>query len=448
MRSIAFLTLCVCALAVMAASASQPVDYEKNWHQWRGPHATGAAASDANPPLTWSETENVRWKVAIPGMGHATPIVWEEKIFVQTAIQGEAQKVEEPDDDNPFSGFFRQRGGGPTDTYQFALLAINRSNGSILWQKTLREEVPHEGTHQDASFASNSPVTDGEYVYAYFGSRGLYCVDMDGNVKWEKDIGEMRKSNAFGEGSCPVLYGNTLIIVQDHEGPKPSFIIALDKRDGDVLWKTERDERTTWTTPLVVEQDGKPQVIVPATNRTRSYDLATGKLLWECGGLTRNVIPTPVADDGFVYVTSGFRGNSLQAIRLDVAKDDITNSDAIVWQHNRNTPYVPSPLLYQDALYFLKSNDGILSAFNIKTGEANYGPERLQGISNVYSSIVGAAGRVYIASRNGTVLVVKHSPTFQVLATNKLDDSFNASPVIVGSELYLRGQAYLYCIAE
>lgn len=448
MRSIAFLTLCVCALAVMAASASQPVDYEKNWHQWRGPHATGAAASDANPPLTWSETENVRWKVAIPGMGHATPIVWEEKIFVQTAIQGEAQKVEEPDDDNPFSGFFRQRGGGPTNTYQFALLAINRSDGSILWQKTLREEVPHEGTHQDASFASNSPVTDGEYVYAYFGSRGLYCVDMDGNVKWEKDIGEMRKSNAFGEGSCPVLYGNTLIIVQDHEGPTPSFIIALDKRNGDVLWKTERDERTTWTTPLVVEQDGQPQVIVPATNRTRSYDLATGKLLWECGGLTRNVIPTPVADDGFVYVTSGFRGNSLQAIRLDVAKDDITDSDAIVWQHNRNTPYVPSPLLYQDALYFLKSNDGILSAFNIKTGEANYGPERLQGISNVYSSIVGAAGRVYIASRNGTVLVVKHSPTFQVLATNKLDDSFNASPVIVGSELYLRGQAYLYCIAE
>lgn len=448
MRSIAFLTLCLCALAVMAASASQPVDYEKNWHQWRGPHATGAAASDANPPLTWSETENVRWKVAIPGMGHATPIVWEEKIFVQTAIQGEEQKVKEPDDDNPFSGFFRQRGGGPTNTYQFALLAINRSDGSILWQKTLREEVPHEGTHQDASFASNSPVTDGEYVYAYFGSRGLYCVDMDGNVKWEKDIGEMRKSNAFGEGSCPVLYGNTLIIVQDHEGPTPSFIIALDKRNGDVLWKTERDERTTWTTPLVVEQDGKPQVIVPATNRTRSYDLATGKLLWECGGLTRNVIPTPVADDGFVYVTSGFRGNSLQAIRLDVAKDDITNSDAIVWQHNRNTPYVPSPLLYQDALYFLKSNDGILSAFNIKTGEANYGPERLQGISNVYSSIVGAAGRVYIASRNGTVLVVKHSPTFQVLATNKLDDSFNASPVIVGSELYLRGQAYLYCIAE
>ncbi len=448
MKSIAFLTLCVCALAAIAAGASQPGDYEKNWHQWRGPHATGAAASDANPPLTWSETENVRWKVAIPGMGHATPIVWEDKIFVQTAIQGVVQKAEETDDGNPFSGFFQRRDGGPTNTYKFSLLAINRSDGSILWQKTLREEVPHEGMHQDASFASNSPVTDGEYIYAYFGSRGLYCVDIDGNVKWEKDIGTMRKSNAFGEGSCPALYGNTLVIVQDHEGPTPSFIIALDKRSGDVLWKTERDERTTWTSPIVVEQDGKPQVIVPGTNRTRSYDLATGKLLWECSGLTRNVIPAPVADDGLVYVTSGFRGNALQAIQLAAAKDDITDSDAIVWQHDRDTPYVPSPLLYKDALYFLKRNDGILSAFNIKTGEANYGPERLQGIGNVYSSIVGAAGRVYIASRNGTVLVIKHSPTFEVLATNKLADSFNASPVIVGSELYLRGMEYLYCIAE
>lgn len=448
MKSTAFLILCVCVLAAIAASASQPVNYEKNWHQWRGPHATGAAASTANPPLTWSETENVRWKVAVPGTGHATPIVWKDKIFVQTAVQGEAQKAKEADDDNPFSGFFRQRDGGPTNTYQFVLLAINRNDGSILWQKTLRELVPHEGTHQDGSFASNSPVTDGEHVYAYFGSRGLYCLDMDGNVKWEKDVGVMYKARAFGEGSCPALYGNTLVIVQDHEGPSRSFIIALDKQSGDVLWKTERDERTTWTSPIIVKQDGKPQVVVPGTNRTRSYDLATGKLLWECGGLTGNVIPTPVADDEFVYVMSGFRGNALQAIRLATAKNDITDSDAIVWTHNRNTPYVPSPLLYEDALYFLKSNDGILSAFNIKTGEANYGPQRLQGISNVYSSIVGAAGRVYIASRNGTVLVIKHSPSFEVLATNKLDDSFNASPVVVGSELYLRGMEYLYCIAE
>ena len=230
-------------MVALAASASQPVDFEKNWHHWRGPYATGVAV-DANPPITWSETENIRWKIGIPGIGHATPIIWEDKVFVQTAV--EASKAEnesdEAEDNSLFGGFFGRKDAGPT--YKFDLLAINRSDGSVIWQKTLREITPHEGTHGDATFASNSPVTDGEYVYAYFGSRGLYCVDMMGNLKWEKDVGTMYKRNTFGEGSSPVLYGNTLVVVQDHEGD--SFITALDKRTGDVLWKTDRNERTTW----------------------------------------------------------------------------------------------------------------------------------------------------------------------------------------------------------
>ena len=446
MKRIAVLTMFIFAFAAIAVCASQPVGFEKNWHHWRGPHATGAA-SDANPPTTWSETENIRWKVAIPGTGHAAPIIWEDKIFIQTAVKGEAPKQEaEESDDNPFSGFFQQRNRGPSDNYQFNLIAINRNDGSILWQKTLREINPHEGTHQDASFASNSPVTDGEHVYAYFGSRGLFCVDMMGNVKWEKDIGTMYKRNTFGEGSSPALYGNTLVILQDHEGD--SFITALDKRTGDVLWKTDRDERTTWSSPIVVESDGKPQVITTGTNRVRSYDLTTGELLWDGDGLTANSIPSPVAADGFAYLMSGFRGSDLKAIHLAKAMGDITDSDAVVWEYNRDTPYVPSPLLYGDTIYFLKSNDGILSAFNVKTGKAHYGPVRLKGVSGVYASIIGAADRVYIAGRNGTVNVLQHGAEFTVLAENSLDDSFNASPAIVGSELYLRGAQYLYCIAE
>ena len=288
LKKIALLTICIFALAVVALIASQPDGFEKNWHHWRGPYATGGAA-DANPPITWSETENVRWKIAIPGVGHATPIIWGDKIFVQTAVEG--AKAESEDNDNPFGGFFGGRNDGPL--YKFDLLAINRSDGSVLWQKTLRAVEPHEGTHRDATYASNSPVTDGEFVYAYFGSRGLYCVDMDGNVKWEKDVGTMYKRNTFGEGSSPVLYGNTLVIVQDHE--RNSFITALDKRTGEVLWKTNRDEITTWFSPIVAEYDGKPQVITTGTNRVRSYDLATGKLLWDGDGLTRNAIPSPVA---------------------------------------------------------------------------------------------------------------------------------------------------------
>ena len=442
-KRIAILTLCLCALVAIAASTSQPVDFEKNWHHWRGPYATGVAV-DANPPITWSATENIRWKVAIPGIGHAAPIVWEDKIFIQTAIEGPEEKAEEEGNDNPFSGFFGGKNEGPT--YKFDLLAINRSDGSILWQKTLRELVPHEGTHRDATFASNSPVTDGEFIYAYFGSRGLYCVDMDGNVKWEKDVGTMYKNNTFGEGSSPVLYGDTLVIVQDHEGD--SFITAIDKRTGDVLWKTDRNERTTWFSPIVVENDGKPQVVTAGTNRVRSYDLATGKLLWEGDGLTRNAIPSPVAAKGLVYLMSGFRGNALQAVSLASATGNISGSDAVVWEFDRDTPYVPSPLLSEGIIYFLKSNNGVLSAFNTETGEAYYGPERLKGISGVYASIVGASDRLYIAGRNGVVNVVQQGPEFKILAENSLDDSFNASPAIVGNELYLRGSGHLYCIAE
>ena len=441
MKRTAILILCIFALAVITAIASQPVGFEKNWHHWRGPHATGVAV-DANPPTTWSETENIRWKIAIPGTGHASPIIWEDKIFIQTAIEDKEEK-KESEDANPFSGFF-QRDSGPK--YKFDLIALNRSDGSVLWQKTLREINPHEGTHRDATYASNSPVTDGEYIYAYFGSRGLYCVDMMGTVKWGKDVGTMYKRNTFGEGSSPVLHGNMLVIVQDHEGD--SFITALDKRTGEVLWKTDRNERTTWFSPIVVEQDGKPQVVTAGTNRVRSYDLETGKLLWEGDGLTANSIPSPVAADGLVYLMSGFRGNELRAVHLAKATGDISGSEAVVWEHGRDTPYVPSPLLYGDILYFLKSNDGIISAFDTKTGKAYYGPKRLQGVSGVYASIVGAADRVYIAGRNGTVNVVQHGPDFTIIAENTLDDSFNASPAIAGSELYLRGGKYLYCIAE
>ena len=442
-KRIAILTLCICALVAIAISASQPVDFEKNWHHWRGPYATGVAV-DANPPITWSETENVRWKVAVPGTGHATPIIWDDKIFIQTAVEVKAEKKESEEDDNPFGGFFGGRNDGPA--YNFDLIALNRSDGSVLWQKTLKEVAPHEGTHQDATYASNSPVTDGEFIYAYFGSRGLYCVDMGGNVKWEKDVGTMYKRNTFGEGSSPVLYDNTLVIVQDHE--RGSFITALDKRTGDVLWKTDRNEGTTWFSPIIVENDGKPQVITTGTNRVRSYDLATGKLLWDGDGLTRNAIPSPVAANGFVYLMSGFRGNVLQAVSLASATGDISGSEAVVWEFDRDTPYVPSPLLYEDTLYFLKSNNGILSAFNTKTGEALYGPERLKGISGVYASIVGTADRLYIAGRQGTVNVIQQGPEFKILAENKLDENFNASPAIVGNELYLRGASYLYCIAE
>ena len=422
---------------------------ERFWPQWRGPHATGVAPF-GDPPVEWSEARNVKWKVAIPGKGSSSPIVWGDRVFVTTAIP--TGKKAEPPSEGVLSSLatrvrrFRMPGIDPTEVQRFAIFAIHRESGKILWQRTLREELPHEGTHLTGSWASSSPVTDGERVYAYFGSRGLYCLDWEGNLVWEKDLGDMTIKLSFGEGSSPFLYGDKIVLTWDHEGP--SFTIALDKKTGKELWRASREERTSWASPVVVEHGGKPQVVTSATHRVRSYDLATGKLLWETTGMTRNAIPSPVASGGMVFVTSGFRGNALLAIRLDGAAGDITDSNSIAWKLDQDTPYAPSPLLYNGALYLLKSNSGILSCFNARTGQEYYRQKRLEGIGNVYSSPVGASGRVYVTDREGTTVVLERGPAFKVLGTNQLEDGFDASPAIVDEEIYLRGRRYLYRISE
>ena len=460
----------LCANVSLGAPTAQ-----SNWPQWRGPLANGLAP-EGSPPTTWSETEHVKWKVKIPGSGSGTPIVWGNQIFIQTAIatgkkieppaaeKKEARafspqvfgQAQNPPNTPPPDGQRRRRPGGggglgggrgekPSEVQQFVLLSLDRATGKTQWQQTIREEVPHEGHHRDHGFASHSPVTDGQSVYSWFGSRGLNCYDLKGQLKWRKEFGQLRTANGFGEGNSPAVHGSTLVVNWDHEGE--DFIAALDKTTGKELWRNQRDEKTTWTTPLIVEHGGKAQVIVLASQRIRSYDLATGKQLWECGGMTANVIPTPVSDFGMVYAISGFRGSSLLAIKLG-RTGDLTDTDAIAWKHGKSTPYVPSPLLYGDKLYFYSGNNPILSCFNAKTGQPVFSEERLEGPSGVYASPVGAGGRVYLAGRNGTSVVLKQSDKFEILATNKLDEKFDASPAIVGNELFLRGHDYLYCIAE
>jgi outer membrane protein assembly factor BamB len=221
----------------------------------------------------------------------------------------------------------------------------------------------------------------------------------------------------------------------------------LDAATGEERWRQPRDEQSDWATPLVVEHNGSAQVVTNASNRVRSYDLKSGTLLWECGGQVGNVTPSPVANRDLVFCMSGYRGNALYALPLD-QRGDLTDGDKIAWKQDRGTPYIPSPLLYDDRLYFTQSNDGILSCLNAKTGEATIERTRLPGISRIYASPVGAAGRVYITSRDGATLVIKHADSFEVLASNRLDDPIDASPAIAGKELFLRGQRWLYCLAE
>jgi outer membrane protein assembly factor BamB len=425
---------------------------DQNWPQWRGPLGTGVAPH-ANPPTTWTETNNVKWKTKVPGYGTSTPIIWGDQVFIQTAISSakpEPKSLPAAGEQEPGERRGRRGGGGmrsqtPTDPHQFTLLSIDRNSGKIVWQKALRTEVPHEGHHPDHGFASASPVTDGEHVFSYFGSRGLYGLDMNGNVLWQKDLGKMQTRNSFGEGSSPALAGHVLVVNWDHEGA--DFVAAFDKVSGKELWRQPRDEPSGWSTPLIVKHDNRLQVVINNTTKIRSYDLVTGKLIWECGGMTANAIPSPVAGHGMVYVMSGFRGSLALAIKLG-STGDITGTDAIAWKHEKSTPYVPSPLLYDDLLYFFAGNNATLSCLDAKTGKPHYEAERLSGLFGMYASPLGAGGRVYILGRDGGAVVLNKSEKLEVIGTNKLADKFDASPVAVGNDLFLRGHEYLYCISE
>jgi outer membrane protein assembly factor BamB len=289
-------------------------------------------------------------------------------------------------------------------------------------------------------------VTDGEHVFACFGSNGLYCLDLTGKQVWCQDLGDMQVKHGHGEGSSPVLHGDTLAVNWDHEGQ--SFVAAFDKSTGVQRWRVDRAEVTSWSSPIVVEHAGRAQLIVCGTERVRSYDLATGAGVWECRGLSHNIVATPVAADGIVIVGSSYEKRAMMAIRLDGAKGDITSTDRVMWRRQRRTPYVPSPLLYGKWLYFLNHYQGVLTRVEALTGAEPSGPFRIQKVFELYASPVGAKDRVYLSDRDGMTVVISHGAGVpEVLAYNQLEDGFSASAAIVGEEMFLRGSRYLYCIA-
>jgi len=429
--------------AFASNSVTSAQDGSSNWPNWRGPNFNGVA-EPTDPPEEFGESKNLKWKAAIPGLGNSTPIIWEDQLIVLTAVPTD----KEPGKEEEALQEGRRMGppsNGTDQIHQFTVISYNKNNGEINWQTVVKEELPIERTHELGTWASNSPVTDGKHIYAYFGSRGLFCLDFEGNVLWERDWGQMEKKMSFGEGSSPALYKNRIAVLWDHEGD--SFITVLDTKTGKDVWKKDREEATSWSTPLILEVNGRVQVITSATSRTRSYDLETGEIIWEGTGMTGNVIPHPVYENGILYLMSGYRGNALQAIDLLRAKGNITGTDAILWEYNQDTPYTPSPVLKDGYLYFLRVNNGFLTCLDAKTGEVKYSKEKVEGISSLFSSPTWADGKLYIAGKE-SVAVVKAGPEFEQISENKLDDTFHASPVIIGNDLFLRGQKSLYCFSK
>lgn len=422
---------------MLAWSSVSGADFEKlrdrNWHQWRGPAANGIAPT-ADPPIEWNAETNLLWKTSIPGAGSATPIVWENRVFVLSARETDIPAGEQkPHPDAKTSP--------PEHKFDFIVTCLDRETGAVLWHEVAVQEAPHEGHHTTNSYASASPTTDGERLYVSFGSRGLFCYDFEGQLLWKRDLGNMRTRFGWGEGSSPAIRGDTLIVNWDHEDQ--SFVTALDAKSGDDVWRVDRDEPTSWSTPVIIEREGRRQVIINATKRSRSYELETGKLIWERGGQTINTIPTPVVVDDVVYCASGYKGSAIAAIPL--ASTGEIADDGLLWSGSSGTPYVPSPIVVGQRLYMTAQNTGVLTCLDTADGHVVFGPERLPEIDSLYASPIAAGERLYFVGRNGTTVVLAAEDSLRPLAVNQLDDAMDASPVAVGRQLFLRGTEYVYC---
>ena len=419
------LSTVTCTVATAVAAGPEAKDA---WRQWRGPNNNGVAESDA--PLNFSATENVKWRITVPGKGHSTPVISGQALYLTTAA------ISEKDD-----------GAGNFPLYDFLVLAFDKDTGKEIWRQTAVSKKPHEGYHRRyGSFASNSPVTDGEILIANFGSRGVYAYDMDGKLLWSKDFGPLHMRNAFGEGIAPVLHEDKLILQKDHEGD--SYIVVLDKVTGKELWRKSRNERSSWAQPIVVEHGGRKQ-LVTSSERIRTYDLDTGEMIWEAGGLGPNAIPAVInVDDEMVIAMTGYRDPNLLAVLLG-GKGDITdNGDYVKWTNQVGNAYSASPVLHEGILYFV-TDRGMVNAFEAKTGEKYYHQQRLPETYSFKASPVAAGGKLYLATEQGDVVVLKLGKEYEVLAVNKMgDEFFISSPVILDGKLYLRSEDELFCISS
>ena len=428
-----------------ANEAARAQDFEKdrpnNWHHWRGPDANGAAPK-ADPPVSWDAATNIKWKAKLPGRGSATPIVWGNNVFLVAAIK--TDRVATGDELPRFESNLERRTKASTHFHRFEVLCFDRTTGDLRWRRTAAERVPHEGHHESHSYAAGSPTTDGRSLFVSFGSFGIYCYDFDGNLRWQRDLGRLVTRLGWGEAVTPVVQGDNLILNWDQE--ENAALIVLDARTGETRWKKERDEKSSWNTPCVVEHKGTFQIIVNGTNRVRSYDLAKGCLLWEFGGMSVNAIPSIVAAEGVAYCMSGYQTSAAMAVSLD-RRGELTN-DEFLWRVNKGTPYVPSPLLIGDRLLFTQANQPLLTVLDRETGRVVLDRERLPSAGQYYASPIAAAGRIYLVNREGITLVLKQGDQLEVLATNALNDPIDASPVAVGKQLFLRSEKFLYCIEE
>lgn len=416
-----------------------------NWPQFRGPLSLGTSEAKGLPEK-WSTTENVAWKTPIPGRGWSSPIVWGDRVYLTTAIS--AGEEESPTKGLYFGG---DRPKPSQNIHRWVVYCLDLASGKILWEKEVHRGAPEGPRHIKNSYASETPVTDGERVYAYFGNLGLFCLDKDGNQLWSQKWGAFKTRLAWGTAASPVLYKDRIYIVNDND--QESFLLALDKKTGKQIWRVERDEKSNWATPYIWENELRTEIVTPGTGKVRSYDL-DGKLLWEMKGMSSIVIATPFSKFGLLYISSGYvldRTRPIYAIRPgasgDISLMDTETSNAsIAWCQRRAAPYNPSPLIYGDHIYVLYDR-GFFGCYDARTGKEIYEQTRMGPGGTAFTSSPWAYnGKIFCLSEDGDTLVIEASQQYKVLGRNKLDEMCMATPALVGDRLLIRTLSALYCI--
>jgi outer membrane protein assembly factor BamB len=431
---------------IILLAASLSAANAENWPGWRGPGTLGIS-SEKGFPAQWDPIKNVKYKVEVPGLGHSSPIVWGNRIFITAAVNADPAEADWQ------KGFPRVDRKPDASEVSWKVLCYDRDHGKLLWEQTAIRQKPVNGRHTKNSYASQTPVTDGTYVFAFFGDQGMYCYDFKGRLIWSRELGSFTMRNNWGLGSSPVLYKDFVIQTCDQETGK-SFIIALEKKTGKTAWKVDRDELSSWSTPYLYLEGARPELIVNATRAVRSYDPNTGKLLWECRGpATAITTPTPTSIHGLLIVSSGFIPEPVRPVTAfrpgsngDVTlKGNATSSDAIVWRQSAAAPYIPSPIAYGDYVYVLL-DQGFIACYEAKTGKEVYGRTRIDVGVQFSASPVAVDGKLYCASEDGDVYIIKAGPKYELLAKNSLGESIMASPAVSDGKMFVRTLKHLYCI--
>lgn len=444
------LTFCAAAAAAIAAAAAPeaPSRSPENWAQFRGPGARGIASGPGLPDR-WSAAENVAWRVSVPGRGWSSPVVWGDRVFLTTVVnQGETEPARKG------LYFGGDRPEPPKSVHEWKLICLDLKSGKPLWERTLHQAAPESSRHLKNSYASETPVTDGERVYAYFGGVGLYCLDMEGKSVWSRRFEPRPMRLGWGTAASPVLHGEQLYIVNDNE--EQSYLLALDRRTGKEAWRVDRDEKSNWSTPYIWENAARTEIVTPGTVQTRSYGL-DGKLLWWLKGASSITIATPFAAGGLLYVSSGYVGSPLKpiyAIRpgaegdISLPRQGRTNR-FIAWCDWGAAPYNPSTLVYQDRLYVLWDR-GLFGAFNAGSGAPLFERERIPDGRGFTASPWAYDGKIFCIDEDGVTHVFRSGDRFEPLHVNRLaeDDMAMATPAIAGDRLLIRTDSRLYCIRK